>query len=202
MRSGSIDPKLDIPEIEVTFTNGVRQKMILRHYDAIPNSNTAEQARLCNYLGHLEGDELDSSVAITGCLLGDNLDEEMYITLLSNRSPNHKSFSFDRDGNTKAIEIQSAKKSNEASKGTQQQDHDELENDQFEEALAQISAAELSSVPPTMTINFRLGYDRSAREYFDREGGKIDNWLAQVMTHSQVHYLHSSLRHQIIFKVK
>ena len=154
MRSGSIDPKFDIPEIEVTFTNGVKQKMILRHYDAIPNSNTADNSRLCNYLGHLEGDEVNSAVAVTGCLLGDNLDEEMYITLLSNRSPKHKSFSFDRNGKTQPIEIQSTKKSKEASKGTQQQDH-QLENDQYEEALAGISAAALSSVPPILTINFR-----------------------------------------------
>ena len=31
--------------------------------------------------------------------------------------------------------------------------------------------------------------------------GKVDNWLAEVMTHSQAHFLHSSLRHKIILKV-
>ena len=201
MRSGSIDPKSDIPEIEVTFTNGVKQKMILRHYDAIPNSNTADQSRLCNYLGHLEGDEVDSSVAVTGCLMGDNLDEEMHITLLSNHSPKHKSFSFDRNGKTQHIEIQPIIEPRDASNGVQQQDQ-QLENKEWEEALQKISAAELSTVPPILRINFRLGYDRSAKEYFDREGGNVDNWLAKVMTHSQAHYLHSTLKHQIILQVK
>ena len=201
MRSGSIDPKSDIPEIEVTFTNGVKQKMILRHYDAIPNSNTADQSRLCNYLGHLEGDEVDSSVAVTGCLMGDNLDEEMHITLLSNHSPKHKSFSFDRNGKTQHIEIQPTNESRDASKGDQQQDQ-ELENKELDEAIAKISAVELSTVPPILTLNIALGYDRSTKEYFDREGGNVDNWLAKVMTHSQAHYLHSTLKHQIILQVK
>ena len=201
MRSGSIDPKFDLPEIEVTFTNGVKQKMILRHYDAIPNSNAADQSRLCNYLGHLEGDEVDSSVAVTGCLMGDNLDEEMHITLLSNHSPKHKSFSFDRNGKTQHIEIQPISESNETSKGDQQQDQ-ELENKELDEALAKISAAELTTVPPILTLNIALGYDRSTKEYFDREGGNVDNWLAKVMTHSQAHYLHSTLKHQIILQVK
>ena len=201
MRSGSIDPKFDLPEIEVTFTNGVKQKMILRHYDAIPNSNTADQSRLCNYLGHLQGDEVNSSVAVTGCLMGDNLDEEMHITLLSNHSPKHKSFSFDRNGKTQHIEIQPISEPRDASNGVQQQDQ-QLENREWEEALQKISAAELSTVPPILRINFRLGYDKSTKEYFEPYIESIDNWLAQVMTHSQAHFLHPSLRHQIILQVK
>ena len=42
---------------------------------------------------------------------------------------------------------------------------------------------------------------REDRREGSREGGNIENWLAQVMTHSQAHFLHSSLEHQIIFKV-
>jgi hypothetical protein len=104
-RAGLIDPELDIPELEVTFTNGVKQRMNLRHYNAIPNSETMDHSRLCNYLGHLEGDETESNVAVTGCLMGDNPDEKMYITLLSKHSPLHKSFSLDSNGNVQHIEI-------------------------------------------------------------------------------------------------
>ena len=102
-RSGTIDPRFDIPEIEVTFTNGVKQKMVLRHYNAIPNSDEIDHSRLCNYLGHLQGDELNTSVAVTGCLMGDDPDEEMHITLISQHSPNHNTFAFDKNGNTKHI---------------------------------------------------------------------------------------------------
>ena len=105
VRSGMIDPKLDVPEIEVTFANGIKQKMVLRHYDAIPNSDVADPTRLCNYLGRLDGDEKHSVVVVTGCLNDDNIDEKMHITLLSQHSPDHKSFSVDKHGNTKHIEI-------------------------------------------------------------------------------------------------
>ena len=122
MRSGLIDPRTDIPEIEVTFTNGVKQKMVLRHYDAIPNSNTMDRSRLCNYLGHLEGDEVNSSVALTGCLMGGHPDEEAHITLLSLNSKRHKSFSFDRNGKTKHIGMEATIESRDARDGNQQQD--------------------------------------------------------------------------------
>ena len=200
MRSGLIDPRTDIPEIEVTFTNGVKQKMVLRHYEAIPNSNTIDRSRLCNYLGHLEGDEVNSSVALTGCLMGGHPDEEAHITLLSLNSKRHKSFSFDRNGKTKHIGMEATIDSRDARDGNQQQDQ-VLKYKDWVEAAAKVSAAELSVVPPILTINIRLGYDRSTKEYFEKKGGNRDNWLAEVMTHSQAHFLHSSLEHQIILKV-
>ena len=75
MRSGVIDPKVDIPEIDVTFTNGVTKKLILRHYNAIPSSESADHSRFCNYLGQVEGDETNSVIAVTGCLMGDKPDK-------------------------------------------------------------------------------------------------------------------------------
>merc|ERR1712165_209891 len=102
---------------------------------------------------------MNSVVAVTGCLMGD---DKMHITLLSKHSPLHKSFSLDRNGVTKHIEIQSEAKSRAASV-----------ND---------------------------GYDKAVKNYFETNGGTVDNWLAEVMTHSQAHYLHSSLKHQIILE--
>ena len=102
-----MDPKDYIPDIEVVFENGVRQRMILTHYDPIPNSDLIDNSQQCNYLGHLAGDDETSVVAVTGCLNGDDVDEKMHITLLSQNSPLHKSFSLDRKGTVKLIEIRS-----------------------------------------------------------------------------------------------
>ena len=206
MRSGAIDPKLDIPELDVTFTNGVKQRLVLRHYDAIPNSDSADKSRFCNYLGHLEGDEESSVVAVTGCLMGDDRDEKMHITLLSRHSPQHKSFSVDATGNTNHIEIDSEVLSREASvddvDDTDFDSDGDLSNDQWEAAAAQVSGSQRNKVPPILTLKMRLGYDKAVKNYFDKEGGNVDNWLAEVMTHSQAHYLHSSLKHQIILQVQ
>ena len=215
--SGSIDPKTDIPEIEVTFTNGVKQKMVLRHYNAIPNSDLVDPSRLCNYLGHLEGDETESTVAVTGCLMGDNRDEKMHITLLSRHSPEHKSFSMDQNGNIKHIEIKSddettdtlEEESAATSKLTSLRDlsswkacgKDSFINEELEAAAAEVTAAQRTTVPTTLTLKFRLGVDRGTKEYLESRSQNVDNWLSEVMTHAQSHYTHSSLQHKIIFQV-
>ena len=203
MRSGLLDPSVDIPEIEVSFTNGLKQNLMLKHFDAIPNSDSADKSQLCNYMGHLEGDEENSVVAVTGCLMGD---DKMHITLLSKHSPLHKSFSLDKNGVTKHIEIQSEAKSRAASiddgKDNDFDSDGSVANDEWEAAAAKVSSAETSTVPAIITLRMRLGYDKEVKNYFETNGGNVDNWLAEVMTHSQAHYLHSSLKHQIILEVR
>ena len=159
-RSGNlIDPKLDIPQIEVTFANGIKQKMILQHYNAIPNSKMMDQSRLCNYLGHLDGDERESRVAVTGCLLGDNPDEKMYITLLSKHSPNHKTFSLETNGNVQHIEIRSdeefvghftPKNIERTSDGWHDIGGDASVNDNEAAAAANVTSQQMETVPTTL----------------------------------------------------
>merc|ERR1719322_2018857 len=97
-------------------------------------------------MGHLEGDEGNSVVAVTGCLMGD---DKMHITLLSKHSPLHKSFSLDNKGVTKHIEVESEAKSRAASvdDGTDNDfDSDgSIANDQWETAAAQVSSAQTST---------------------------------------------------------
>ena len=93
-RSGLNDPKIDIPEMEVTFENGQKDTLVLRHYNAIPDSTNIDHTRLCNYLGYLKYEE-DARVAVTGCVDERNLEGKMNITLLSKRSPYQKSFFMD-----------------------------------------------------------------------------------------------------------
>ena len=202
MRSEIIDPSVDIPEIEVSFTNGLKQKMKLKHFDAIPNSDSADKSQLCNYMGHLEGDEENSIVSVTGCLMGD---DKMHITLLCKDSPLHKSFSLDKNGITKHIKIKSEARSRAATfadgSDNDFDSDDSVSNDKWE-AAAQVNSAETSAVPAIITLRMRLGYDKAVKSYFETNGGNVDKWLAEVMTHFQAHYLHSSLKHQIIFEVR
>ena len=175
--------------------------MLVNVYDAIPNSNTIDRSRLCNYLGHLEEDELDSLVAITGCLMGDVPDDKIHITLLSKHSPIHKSFSLDKTGKTYHVDAQSANELKDTMEWMQQQD-DSVGNEKWEKASSKVSAAELSAVPPILTLNIRMGYDKSAKQQFEKDGVNADNWLASLMTHAQVHFLDRTLRHKIILQVK
>ena len=133
--------------------------------------------------------------------MGDESDEEMHITLLSQYSPNHNSFILDKNGKTKHIEIQPLGESRDSSEGMQEQDHP-VGNQEWEKKAAKISPVELRArVPPILTLKIRLGHDLSTKEYFEKEGGNVDNWLAKVMTHTQASFLHSSLEHQIILQV-
>ena len=143
---------------------------------------------------------MHSVVAVTGCLTGDNLDDKMHITLLSQHSPNHKSFSVDKQGNTKHIEIESKVEARSRFR-SQQQDSPIIIDEELEGAVAKVSTVEQSTVPANLALKIRLGYDKGAKQVLEREGKNVDNWLAEVLTHAQVHFLHSSLKHQIILQV-
>ena len=215
--SGIYDPKVDIPEIEVTFTNGVKQNMKLRHYNALPNSELIDHSRACNYLGYLEGDETESNVAVTGCLMGQNPDEKMHISLLSKHSPFHKTFSLDGKGTVRHIEIEqsdsetvddvSSKYTKRGYESTNRDGWrwiggDSMMNDKQEAAASAITVEQMGAVPTVLKLKFRLGYDKGVKNYLQRRGQNVDNWLAEVMTHAQNHYEHSSLKHKIIFEVR
>ena len=66
-RSGLLDPKVDIPQVEVTFEDGQKDTLVLEHYNAMPHSKNIDPLRLCNYLGHLKN-EKTARVAVTGCV--------------------------------------------------------------------------------------------------------------------------------------
>ena len=216
-----MDPKEDIPQIEVSFTNGLKQMMVLRHYNAIPNSDLMDHSRLCNYLGHLEGDKTHSTLAVTGCLNGDEDDEKMHITLFSKHSPHHRSFSLDKNGVVKHIETRSDEElienlderttslmnltglSNfDGSSDWTAHGGDTFINQQWEAAAAEVTEEQMRTVPSVLKIKYRLGYDQATRDYLEARGQNVDNWLAEVMTHSQAWYMHSSLQHKLVLEVK
>ena len=236
-RSGMTDPKTKISQIEIYFVNGMKKKMILNQYNSIPNSVNIDHSRICNYLGHLEGDKTSSTVAVTGCLFGENPDEKVDITLLSKYSPLHKTFSLDLHGNVRYIptvsdyafmskfssiyeplntsprtpvglhenaSVDGSSFISESSKdyAWRPVGGDAFTNEEIETAAATVNYEQRNNVVGRRILRFRLGYDRSVRDYFTQNSEQtVDNWLAEVMTHTQAHYLHSSLANKIIFEV-
>ena len=82
------------PSIEVSFSNGVKDDLVLTHYKMYQNSHGG-----CNYLGHLKNDPT-SSAAVTGCL--NNSGDKIEVTLLSEHTTNSM-FVVDILGNTEAL---------------------------------------------------------------------------------------------------
>ena len=193
--------------MEVTFGNGQKDTMVLRHYNAFPDSTNIDHTRLCNYLGHLKYEQ-DARVAVTGCADERNLEGKMYITLLSNRSPHQKSFSMDLDGNVEPIKIMGSNDGYlEIPKNinTRQRDgdlFDDGDNIGSYNLEAKASAADTAGVPHEIIVKIKIGTDTSAKE--DIEGrleNTVDNWLSEVFTHVQNHYYHPTLGHRINFQV-
>ena len=199
-RSALKDPRIDIPEMEVTFGDGEKDTLILKHYNALPDSTNIDHTRLCNYLGYLKYEQ-DARVAVTGCPDQRNLEGRMYITLLSKHSLYQKSFSMDLDGHVEPIQIM---QSNNAYLSTPENltsrqedtftDGDAIVNSQVE---AEASVAESTGVPSSIKLRIRLGTDIAAK---DKLGTMVDNWLAEMFTHVQNHYHHTSLGHRINFE--
>ena len=83
------------PIIQVTFPNGVQDKIDLGQYNFHGNAN-----KKCNYIGRLHND-ITSSVAVTGCLYKEG--DTMEITLRSRNNVNQL-FKVDFYGNTEILE--------------------------------------------------------------------------------------------------
>ena len=82
------------PTIEVSFANGVKDHLELKHF----KMNEAYPIR-CTYIGKLKNDPI-SSVAVSGCL--NEPGNKMEVTLLSNNNKNSM-FLVDFEGNTQII---------------------------------------------------------------------------------------------------
>ena len=204
-RSGLLDPKIDIPQMEVTFTDGQKDSLVLEHYNAMPDSKNIDPRRLCNYLGHLKN-EKTARVAVTGCVDERNLEGKMYISMISKRSPYQKLFSMDLDGTVNPIEVT---ESNDAYKtahgsvvsrnGGEFQDYDEIGETDIEEAA---EASTTDGVPYNLKITVKIGTDTAAiNKIVNSLGRTVDDWLAEMFTHVQNHYHHATLQHKINFEV-
>lgn len=83
------------PAIHVRFDNGEEDDIELTHYKL-----NEDAAIGCNYIGHLKGSPVSSSVAATGCL--ESAEDRMDVTIISENNVN-KMFSVDLNGNAEVI---------------------------------------------------------------------------------------------------
>ena len=61
----------EIPSIDITFNNGVKDSMVLERFYPTKKSRM-ERRSTCNYFGHLKN-EKSASVSVTGCWGRDDL---------------------------------------------------------------------------------------------------------------------------------
>ena len=197
----NISPMESIPRIDVFFADGSVDRMILDHHNPLPEAKNWDPSASCTYLGHLESERLESKVAVTGCLGSGNKDEQMYITLLSKRSPNHTTFSIDEDGTVMHIKLESSERSR-LYRGLaygyrwRKVMGDEVINKEKMKAAAALGNITAGTVPFAVEVDIMVGYDKSAKEF-----GNINAFLAKVITHVQAHYQDSTLNHHILLNV-
>ena len=79
-----------IPEMTVTFENGVTDDLVLESYRNSP----------CNFIGTLKS--YSGRAAVTGCLK--NPEDKMHITLMSDLNTQSLAYEMDFDGNLRALE--------------------------------------------------------------------------------------------------
>ena len=204
----------NVPDIRVRFANGVEDVLELKHIAIMPNSKNIDGSRLCNYLGSLKKEGPKSVVAVTGCLNRNTPQNKMSITMFSENSPTHSYFSLDLDGNVHSIRPKSGatKVVSRRTKGDLKKSiplnfgKGETKNDYVIDEQLEILAARMGdvsgSVPDTLSINFRFGIDTSAKSAIEDElSMTVDNYLSDLLTHTQAHYMLPSLNHVVKFEV-
>ena len=204
----------NVPDIRVRFANGVEDVLELKHVAIMPNSKNIDGSRLCNYLGSLKKEGQKSVVAVTGCLNRNTPHNKMSITMFSENSPDHSYFSLDIDGNVHSIRPKSGatrfvtrgtkgdfKKSIPLNFDKGETKKDYVIDEQLESLAARMGDVS-GSVPDTLSINFRFGVDTSAKSAIEDElSMTVDNYLSDLLTHTQAHYMLPSLNHVVKFEV-
>lgn len=180
------------PEMRVSFPNGLSDRLVLQKYSSAPEDEE-EDKDACNFLGHLE-QEKSACVAVTGCPGKDKLE----ITMLSRHNTAGSMFAMNTDGSTTLIEnpfkdglARSVALDIDRDAGWQR-DGDEEVNEVQNAAEMQVGASCANggcSLPPTMKLRIKVGYDDS----FRRQVGNVNSWVNSVFTHVQTHYCHPSL---------
>ena len=157
-------------------------------------------------MGYLKN-EVDATVAVTGCVTENNRDAKMSITLISKRSLYQKSFSFDLSGNfepivkaggnTILVDRQLFSRAlNMSDEG------DALGDPDIEAKAMETILGGRNSVPFAIKVKIKVGTDASARDTITNNFNiTVQEWISEVFTHIQAHYHHPSLRHRVNFEV-
>ena len=88
----------DVPSIDITFTNGVKDSLVLKRFYPTKESRMATTPS-CNFVGHLEN-EKTACVSLTGCASSDDL----HFTINSKNSGSSNMYILHKDGNLELVE--------------------------------------------------------------------------------------------------
>lgn len=188
----------DIPQMMVTFENGVSDSLVLEPYSDSP----------CNFIGQLEN--YPSTAAVTGCLAQPG--DKMSITLLSDLNTKSNMYELDFDGTVEIVE--NPFKYQEEPSGVHHPDsraadggfhkHDDKMNDEEKdslmESLAGAVTAEAVRWPRKLYTKVKFGYDKTMKKQMAAQGTTIGKWIDSVMAHVQSYYKHPTLPTKIMFK--
>jgi len=165
----------DPPQILVTFPSGIQDEFVLKHHIVGPSMK-----KRCNYLGHIKN-RLSSSVAVTGCMKkpGDRID----ITMISELS-GLKMYSVDFFGNAEAIEI--PKDGLHGIETREDESDDEISTNKEEEELA--ATEKIDYIPPVTKARIKIGYDKGMLELLEKYNTDFEDWLNDLLTHTQAHF--------------
>ena len=88
----------DVPSIDITFTNGVKDSLVLKRFYPTKESRMARTPS-CNFVGHLEN-ERTACVSLTGCAGSD----DMYFIINSRNSGSSNKYILKNNGEVELVE--------------------------------------------------------------------------------------------------
>ena len=88
----------EVPSIDITFANGVKDSMVLERFYPTQESKMARTPS-CNFIGHLEN-EKTACVSLTGCASSDDL----HFTINSKNSGSSNMYILHKDGHLELVE--------------------------------------------------------------------------------------------------
>ena len=88
----------EVPSINITFANGVKDSMVLERFYPTQESRMARTPS-CNFIGHLEN-EKTACVSLTGCASSDDL----HFTINSKNSGSSNMYILHKDGHLELVE--------------------------------------------------------------------------------------------------
>lgn len=184
----------NIPEMKVTFENGISDEFVLEPYSDEP----------CNFIGHLKN--YPSSAAVTGCL--NNPEDKMHITLLADLNSKSAMYELGFDGHLTALEnpfkyqTEPSGLHDPTMRSNVHRDEMGDEKKDMEMELIADSVSAATSFPKKLYAYVKFGYDRTMKAQLESESTTIDKYIKSVMTHVQSYYKHPTLPTQIRFKYK
>jgi len=184
----------NVPEMTVTFENGVSHDMLLEPYSNSP----------CNFIGELKNQP--SSLAVTGCLT--NPGDKMHITLLSDLNTKHYLYEVDYEGHVTAQENPFKYQTEPSAihpvtmRGMSQ--HKDKMGDEEKDSTLEMEAFWGTSAAVTWPTEryayVKFGYENTLKAQLSSDGTSFAPWVDAIMTHVQSYYRHPSLPTKIQFK--